>query len=224
MANLAALEQKLGYKFADIKLLKQALTHRSANIHNYERLEFVGDGILDYVIALNLYQKYLHLSEGELSKMRAALVNQDKLVELANQIGLGEYMFLGDGEEKSGGRSRPSILADSLEAIFAAINFDADFFAAKMVVETLYADNLMNAENLVLKDSKSILQEYLQARKFNPPEYRIVDLIGPDHDSVFQIECTIPELDLKMLAQGKSKKEASQVAATKILKLLNSKK
>src|SRR3990167_4034077 len=135
MANLHELQQKLAYKFTNIALLKQALTHKSYNARNYERLEFVGDGVLNYVIALMLYYKYPSLSEGELSKMRSALVNQEKLAEVATDLSLGGYLFLGDGEEKTNGRTRPSILADSLEAIFAAISLDSNFNSAKIVIE-----------------------------------------------------------------------------------------
>src|SRR5579862_4636561 len=127
MQDITELQQQLGYSFKDISLLKCALTHKSYGKPNYERLEFVGDGILDYVIALSLYHRYPDLSEGELSKVRAALVNQEALCQIAKQLNLGGYMLLGDGEIKSGGRSRASILADVLEAIFAAISLDANF-------------------------------------------------------------------------------------------------
>lgn len=217
MGSINQLQQALDYTFTDFLLLKRALTHRSLSRENYERLEFVGDGILDYVVALNLYQLYPHLSEGSLSKIRAALVNQDSLVELANSISLGDYLFLGDGEEKSSGRSRPSILADVLEAIFAAVSLDSSFLNAKKVIEKLYREKLINAEDLVLKDSKSLLQEYLQGHKINVPDYTVVELSGPDHASIFKVECIIPELDIKVLAQGRSKKEASQLVAEKVL-------
>lgn len=220
MLDLRYLQQKLNYSFTDVSLLRRALTHRSYGKPNYERLEFVGDGILDYVVALNLYQHYPNLSEGELSKIRAALVNQETLVELACMLELGEHLLLGDGEEKSGGRQRPSILADALEAIFAAISFDSSFEQARLVIEHLYQDKLVNAQKLILKDNKSVLQEYLQALKINVPNYNVVELSGPDHASTFKVECIIPELDVKVMAKGKSKKEASQLAAEKILQLI----
>lgn len=220
MSELATLEHSLGYCFENILLLKQALTHRSRSTTNYERLEFVGDGILDYVIALNIYEKYKHLAEGDLSKIRSALVNQDTLAEVAHSINLGKYLYIGDGEEKSGGRERPSILADSIEAIFAAISFDADFLHAKKVIEKLFEDKITNAETLILKDSKTTLQEYLQANKYNLPEYHIIDILGPDHDSIFQVKCVIKELNLAVEANGKSKKEASQNAAKELLKII----
>jgi len=215
--SLVKLQDSLGYFFKNIELLKQALTHRSSSKNNYERLEFLGDGILDHVIALNLYNKFNDLSEGELSKIRAALVNQDALVSIANKIHLGNYLLLGAGEEKSGGRQRDSILADSLEAIFAAVSLDSSYDNAKLVIEKLYAESLENIDQLITKDNKSILQEYLQKHKISVPTYEIIESIGPDHDSVFNVLCTIAELGIKTSAKGKSKKEASQIAALKIL-------
>lgn len=214
------LQQRLNYKFKNEELLKQALTHRSFCRNNYERLEFVGDGILNYVVALTLYKKYPNLSEGELSKIRSALVNQDCLAEIAIEVGLNQFLLLGDGEIKSGGSKRPSILADSLEAIFAAINIDAGFNDARRVIEGLYAEKLKNAESLIFKDSKSILQEFLQVRRIKVPEYNVIKLSGPDHDSVFHIQCEVPELGLMVVANGKTKKEASQAAAEEILNLI----
>lgn len=217
------LEQSLGYSFKNIDLLKQALTHRSKSNINYERLEFVGDGILDYVVALNIYERYQHLAEGDLSKIRSALVNQESLFEIAGEIHLGRYLLLGDGEAKSGGRNRPSILADSMEAIFAAISFDADFANAKKVIEKLFANKITHAEMLVLKDSKTLLQELVQANKYDLPEYHIIEILGPDHDSIFRVECVIKELNLRVEALGKSKKIASQNAAKEILSHLKKK-
>ncbi len=218
--DIHQLQVKINYTFKDLSLLKQALTHRSYGRYNYERLEFVGDGILDYVIALNLFNRYPDYSEGELSKMRAALVNQESLVEIAQLLDLGSYLFIGDGEEKSKGRSRHSILADCLEAIFAAISLDASFEVAKRVIEELYRVKLSNTDNLILKDSKSLLQEILQAKKVGVPDYRVIELTGPDHDTVFNVECVIHTLDIKVSAKGKTKKEASQLAAEKALQLV----
>lgn len=218
MKDLNSLEQVLNYHFKDIKLLEQALTHRSKSEINYERLEFVGDGILDYVIALNLFQKYPQLKEGDLSKIRAALVNQDSLAIIAKSINLNKFLCLGDGEEKSGGRDRESILADSLEAIFAAISLDSSAENARILIEKLFANKLVNASELLLKDGKSLLQEYLQGKKYNLPEYHIIDISGPDHNSTFTVECVIKELKLKVMATGKSKKDASGKAALLALK------
>ena len=221
MSDFATLERQLGYFFKNPELLKQALTHKSYGKHNYERLEFVGDGILDYVIALNLYHKYPDLAEGDLSKMRAALVNQTALVELAEHIGLGKYLLLGDGERKSGGCERASILADSMEAIFAAVSLDANVDSARGVREFLYKDKLGVADCASIQDSKSMLQEYLQGRQLNVPEYTVIKTTGPDHDGLFHVKCSILDLNVFVVAVGKSKKAASQLAAAEMLLKLN---
>lgn len=223
MPDINKLQEKLCYSFKNVDLLKQALTHRSYSKLNYERLEFVGDGILDYVVAINLYHKYPNVAEGDLSKMRAGLVNQDSLVAIAICLNLGSYLFLENGEEKTGGRGRPSILADSLEAIFAAICLDSDFQNAKVVIEQLYEIKFTTAETLLTKDSKSLLQEYLQEKKINVPSYNVIDSTGPDHNSVFKVECKVPELEIKVVAEGKTKKEAGRLAAEKILYLIKEK-
>lgn len=222
MANLANLELRLGYKFNNLNLLKQALTHRSYSKDNYERLEFVGDVILDLAISMQLYKRFPELPEGSLSKMRAALVNQDTLVSIATrQLELGDYLCLGDGEIKSGGKLRPSILADALEAILAAISFDSSLNVVNKLIDRLYQDHLVNCQQLLTKDSKSILQEYLQARRIPVPNYTIIDTKGPEHDNIFVVECIIPELAIQAKAYGKNKKEASQLVAEQILTILN---
>lgn len=220
MANFVELQELLAYQFNDISLLRQAVTHRSYGRPNNERLEFVGDGVLDYVIALNLYELYPGLSEGELSKMRAALVNQNGLVEIAEQLNLGQYLFLGDGELKSGGRERPSILADALEAILAAISLDSNFEKVKQVIERLFYYPLREQQSGKTKDYKTILQEYIQAKRYRLPIYEIIERIGPDHNMLFKVECYIEELGLKAQGSGKGKKQASQSAAHNLLNLL----
>ena len=220
MANYLDLQELLGYEFRDAGLLRQALTHRSYGRPNNERLEFLGDGILDYVIALNLYQLYPDLSEGELSKMRAGLVNQDGLVEIADQLNLGRYLFLGDGELKSGGRSRPSILADTLEAIFAAISLDSNSEKTRKVIERLFYYPLREEQGIRTRDFKTQLQEYIQAKRFHLPRYEIVLLTGPEHDMVFRIQGSIEELNLHAFGEGKGKKQASQNAAHNLLVML----
>jgi ribonuclease-3 len=224
MSDLIKLQEILDYKFNDMTLLRLALTHRSYSRQNNERLEFVGDGVLDYVIAMNLYHRYPHLAEGHLSKIRAALVNQNTLVEIAAKMDLGSYLFLGPGEERSGGRMRPSIIADCLEALFGAVAFDSNCIQAARVIELLFEEYLDNAEHLVTKDFKSILQEYVQSRKISLPIYETKGTDGPDHNSVFIVECIIPELGIKIPARGRSKKEASQVAAEKALAQIHSSK
>lgn len=220
MARYIDLQEMLKYDFTDVGLLRQALTHRSYGRPNNERLEFLGDGILDYVIALNLYQIYPDLSEGELSKMRANLVNQDGLVEIADQLDLGKYLFLGDGELKSGGRSRPSILADTLEAIFAAITLDSNFEKCRRVIERLFYYPLREQQGSRTKDYKTQLQEFIQAKRYRLPQYEIVSMTGPEHDTLFRIECNIEELNLQAYGEGKGKKQASQNAAHNMLAML----
>lgn len=222
MKKLQLLQQQLGYTFKNIALLKQALTHRSFAKDNNERLEFVGDGILDCVIALNLYLKFPELAEGELSKMRAALVNQDGLVEIGESLHLGEYLLLGDGELKSGGRQRPSIVADGVEAVFAAIFLDGGFECVRATIEKLFADKI-NRDALPLKDFKTQLQEVIQARHLNLPAYDIIETSGPEHEMVFKVECRLEALNLITVGVGKGKKQASQDAAYKLLQLLQEK-
>jgi len=217
MHDLTKLQKTLDYTFNDISLLKVALTHKSHSRRHNERFEFVGDSILDYVIAMNLFNKYPRFTEGHLAKARAALVNQETLFEIAIKIGLEQYMLLGKGEEKSGGRKRPSILADCLEAVFAAVAFDSSYIQVTRVIERLYAQYLDNAKNLLYKDYKSILQEYLQGRKMNLPSYELHRTEGPHHSMIFHVECIIPELEIKVTACGQNKKEASHVAAQKAL-------
>jgi ribonuclease-3 len=222
MRNLAKLQKLLDYTFNDISLLNLALTHKSYNRKNNERLEFVGDGILDHVIAVNLYNRFPNFAEGHLAKVRAALVSQGTLCEIAIKLDLGQHLLLGEGEKKSGGRNRPSILGDALEAVFAAISFDSSFLQITRVIERLYAEYLVDAENLIYKDFKSILQEYVQGRKMNLPVYELCKTEGPDHSMVFHVECIIPELDIKVVAQGRNKKEASLFAAQKALDQIKS--
>lgn len=215
-----SLSQNLDYDFNNVELLQQALTHKSFGKSNYERLEFVGDSILDYIISSYLYENYPQYSEGVLSQIRAALVNQDTLASIAREIHLGEFLHLGDGEQKSKGYDRPSILADSLEAIFAAINLDSTLAKSRDVILKLYEPHLKNLDKLITKDSKSLLQEYLQSQKIPVPNYTIKEVTGPDHDSIFNVKCSIPELGIEALAKGKSKKEASQIVAQKLLNMI----
>ncbi len=218
--NFKALENKIQYTFNDTKLLTIALTHRSYSRNNYERLEFLGDSLLDYNISLELYYLYPDLSEGELSKLRSALVNEQTLVEIANYLEIGNYLLLGDGEIKNNGRNRPSILADVVEALIAAVSIDGSVYAAQTVIKLLYKERLHNVLSYLNKDSKSLLQEYLQARKLEVPIYNIIESTGPLHDALFTIECEIRELNIKVTATGKTKKESSQNAATKMLQKL----
>ncbi|MBN3860538.1 ribonuclease III [Neisseriaceae bacterium PsAf] len=215
------LENNLHYTFKDKTLLEQALTHRSFSSSNNERLEFVGDSILNYSVAHMLFIKFPHLPEGDLSRIRASLVNQETLSEIAHEINLGHYLRLGQGELKTKGYQRPSILSDALEAIFAAISIDSDFLAAEQVIQHFYTSriNTLNPEHI--KDPKSLLQEKLQAQKIALPQYTIVEQSGEAHQQLFSIECSIPELNIKTTAKANSRKKAEQKAAHLALDKIN---
>lgn len=213
MPDLKKLQKNLNYLFKNPLLLKQALTHRSYAKDNYERLEFIGDGILNYVIGLNLYNFYPNFSEGQLSKIRATLVTEEILAKLANKLYLGDYLLLGEGELNNGGRNRPSILADALEAIFAAISFDSNFEQSKNIIESLYGNLINKVEELINNDSKTILQEYLQKLRLDLPVYEIVKREGPEHNIIFNVACKIEDLNINVCGEGNTKKEASQNAA-----------
>ncbi|KTC65485.1 ribonuclease III (plasmid) [Legionella adelaidensis] len=209
----------LQYTFKKEAYLKQALTHCSAGEKNYERLEFLGDSILSFVIATALYEKFPQESEGQLSRLRAFLVKGEMLAKIAVEINLGDYLFLGQGELKSGGFRRESILADSLEAIFAAIFLDGGLEEAKKVILHLFASRLANPHlNENLKDAKTQLQEYLQALKHQLPEYNLKNVEGDEHDQVFYVSCEVKSLKVKAEGKGSNRRRAEQEAAQKILK------
>ncbi|WP_207384273.1 ribonuclease III [Legionella yabuuchiae] len=218
--NLQPLCRKLGYSFKNISHLKQALTHCSAGAVNYERLEFLGDSILSFVIANALYNKFTDKSEGELSRLRAYLVKGEMLAEVALEINLGDYLYLGQGELKSGGFRRASILADSLEAVFAAVFLDGGMEPCQTVILNLFKTRL-DDEGLHdnLKDPKTQLQEFLQAKKFPLPNYTLLKIEGEEHNQVFHIHCEIPDLNLTTLGKGPSRRKAEQRAAKEVLKL-----
>ncbi|MDP2135243.1 MAG: ribonuclease III, partial [Sulfuritalea sp.] len=191
------LEAALGHAFGRPELLRQALTHRSFGALHNERLEFLGDSILNCVIAGALYQKFSALKEGELSRLRASLVRQETLAEIAHGLGIGELLQLGEGELKSGGTRRPSILADALEAIFGAIYVDAGFDAVRAVIERLYQPALARIDpNDAGKDPKTALQEILQGRHLPLPRYTLLATSGEAHAQQFEIECVIAELGI----------------------------
>lgn len=211
----------LGHRFADQKLLRTALTHRSFGTPNNERLEFLGDGILDCVIAAALYKRFPELPEGDLSRLRANLVRQDTLHQLALGLNIGAALRLGEGELKSGGAQRPSILADALEALFGAIYLDAGFEAAADVVVRLYAPLLAALQpGKVSKDAKTGLQEWLQGRKKALPRYRVIEATGAAHEQSFAVACEIDDPPLRTLGQGSSRRIAEQNAAEQALKAL----
>lgn len=221
--NLKRLCRRLNYTFQTPAYLKQALTHCSAGNKNNERLEFLGDSILSFVIANALYELFPEESEGQLSRLRASLVKGDMLAEIALELELGDYLVLGQGELKSGGFRRASILADALEAIFAAIFLDNGLPACKDVIIQLYSTRLQDKNlNNNLKDAKTKLQEYLQAGKFELPIYTLVKVEGDEHDQVFYIECKTLDLNISTQGHGGNRRKAEQHAASLLLeKIVN---
>jgi ribonuclease-3 len=219
--NPAKLTAALGHDFADRTLLKTALTHRSFGVPNNERLEFIGDGVLNCVIAVALFKRYPDLPEGDLSRMRANLVRQDALHRLALMLKLGDALRLGEGELKSGGSQRPSILADALEALIGAIYLDAGFETARTVIARLYLplfDELSSGP--VTKDAKTSLQEWLQGRKRPLPRYQLIEASGAAHEQRFAVACEIDNPPLRTIGEGSSRRLAEQAAAAGALKAL----
>lgn len=212
--NEQLLQKKLGYQFKNAALMQQALTHRShSTIHN-ERLEFLGDSILNCVIASILFETFSVIDEGDLSRVRANLVKQQALYEVAQRIELSQFLRLGEGELKSGGFRRPSILADTLEALFGAIFLDAGFDIVREVIRTLYKPVLTSVDPLTLgKDAKTLLQEFLQSKKIALPLYNVVATHGAAHNQEFEIECLVPKLEIQVFGAGGSRRAGEQAAA-----------
>ena len=205
---------RIGYQFDNTELLQQALTHRSYGASHNERLEFLGDSVLNCVIAAELFRLFPGLAEGDLSRLRASLVNQQSLHEIALQIELGTQLLLGEGELKSGGTHRPSILADALEALIGAVFLDGGFEAARGTVLYLFDHPLKSSNPLTLgKDAKTQLQEFLQARRIPLPQYSVVTTAGEAHEQTFCVECVIPELKIRTQGKGPSRRSAEQIAA-----------
>jgi len=210
----AVLCNQLGYVFKQPQLLYRALTHRSYAPEHNERLEFLGDSILGCVIAKYLYSNYPQLSEGELSRLRSNLIKEDTLAILAQQLDLGSYLKLGEGERKSGGFRRPSILADAMEALFGAVLLDSGFADAEKVVLGLFVPYLAQVDVQTLgKDAKTLLQEYLQGKHIPLPAYSIIATQGEAHAQSFQVECAIPALKISARGAGSSRRNAEQQAA-----------
>ena len=219
--NSAKLTAALGHAFADRTLLRTALTHRSFGVPNNERLEFIGDGVLNCVIAVALFKRYPDMPEGDLSRLRANLVRQDSLHRLALALNLGEALRLGEGELKSGGAQRPSILADALEALIGAIYLDAGFETAQKAIAKLYLplfDELSSGP--VTKDAKTSLQEWLQGRKKPLPRYQVIEASGAAHEQRFVVACEIDNPPLRTTGEGGSRRLAEQAAAAAALKVL----
>jgi ribonuclease-3 len=220
MVTLPLLKE-LHYSFTDKSLLQTALTHRSYGLPHNERLEFLGDGVLNFAVAAQLFDRFPELPEGDLSRLRAHLVRQESLYRLAQNLNLGGYLRLGEGELKSGGQCRPSMLADSLEAIFGAIYLDGGFECAHAVIARQYApilDTLQPGE--ILKDAKTRLQEWLQGRKKPLPQYVLVETTGAAHDQRFQVACVIDNPVIRCVGTGTSRRLAEQAAAEYALKVL----
>ncbi|MGE4125328.1 MAG: ribonuclease III [Pusillimonas sp.] len=221
MTALTALESALDYRFSDPALLVQAVTHRSHNSRHNERFEFLGDSILNFVVAALLFQQFQKVDEGDLSRLRANLVKQSALADIAQGLNLSNYLRLGEGELKSGGFRRPSILADALEAIFGAVFLDGGFDSARAVITRLYAPLLAEVDPKTLgKDPKTLLQELLQGRRLDLPQYTVIATRGAAHSQMFDVECAVPTLDLKVIASGSSRRAAEQLAATEIITLI----
>jgi len=214
MINDTLLQNKLGHVFNNVSLLRQAITHRSHSILHNERLEFLGDSVLNCVVASLLFEKYNKIDEGDLSRLRANLVKQQSLYEIALRLELAQFLRLGEGELKSGGFRRPSILADTLEALFGAIFLDAGFNAARDVIFGLYMPILETVDPATLgKDAKTLLQEYLQSKKIALPVYTVAATHGAAHSQEFEVECSIPKLEIQVFGTGGSRRAGEQAAA-----------
>ncbi|MCH7821581.1 MAG: ribonuclease III [Proteobacteria bacterium] len=212
------LKKTLDYRFSDIRLLQQALTHRSVPGDNNERLEFLGDAVLDFVISEVVFRSHANAPEGDLSRLRASLVKDTSLAELALGLGLGEHLILGSGERKTGGHRRESILADALEAIFGAVYMDAGFDAARTVVERAFGDRLYDMPSAEdLRDPKTQLQEWLQARGLGLPKYVLVNVTGKAHRQRFEVSCSINDCEIKTSGSGKTRRNAEQESAQRML-------
>lgn len=212
------LEKCIHYTFSNTELLQNALTHRSFSNKNNERLEFLGDSILNFIIADQLYIRFAKLAEGDLSRLRAQLVKESTLAEIASSLEIGNLLYLGEGELKSAGWRRPSILADAFEAIVGAIYLDSSFIAAQNVVAQLFQEKLENINPKIIdKDAKSMLQEYLQSKKNELPNYEVVAIEGEAHAQTFKVQCTIPKFNIIMLGEGNSRRAAEQQAAERAL-------
>lgn len=212
--KLDALSKQLGHTFRHPGLLQRALTHCSHSVTHNERLEFLGDSVLNCVIAKYLYDTHTDLAEGVLSRQRSNLVNQQTLVTLAQQLQLGEMLLLGEGERKSAGFRRPSILADAMEAIFGAVFVDGGFSATEQVILNLYVPLIAQADEQAMgKDYKTLLQEFLQSKRLALPKYTVIATQGEAHAQIFKVACDIAQLNISTLGEGVSRRSAEQVAA-----------
>ena len=216
--RIDALQQRTGYRFSDTRLLTRALTHRSFGADHNERLEFLGDAVLSLVISSLLFERFAGSDEGDLTRVRAHLVREDSLHRMALQLGLPDMLHLGEGEARGGGAQRASILADALEALIGATFQDGGFEAARAVVQRLFGEIIETTDlSSWSKDAKTELQEWLQARRLPVPSYRISATRGQAHAQTFEVECTVPALNLAESGEGRSRRVAEQEAAGRML-------
>lgn len=222
---LASLQSRLQHQFSDPSLLQRAVTHRSFSAEHNERLEFLGDSVLNLAVSTLLYRRLQAQSEGDLSRVRANLVKEGTLHQLAKDLRLDQVLHLGEGEARSGGHQRPSILADALEAVIGAVYLDAGYAAAEALVLRLYEAVEINPQmQAAAKDAKTALQEWLQGRKMQLPQYRVVGTAGVAHRQTFEVECAIAELALAQRGSGTSRRAAEQSAAAAMLATLKAPK
>jgi len=218
---MKTLMKSIGYSFKQLHLLNTALTHRSKDIENNERLEFLGDAVLGFVITAQLFRQFPYAREGELSRLRANLVNESSLAEIAVKFNLSDHLRLGLGELKSGGMRRKSILADALEAIIGAIYLDSDILTCEKIVLQWFEERLNNLGKIeAQKDPKSRLQEYLQSRQLSLPVYTVVSTTGESHAQQFEVSCEVEGFDYSALGKGSSRRAAEQMAAEDFLRWL----
>ena len=218
---LSWLANTLDYRFDDERLFEQALTHRSSPGASNERLEFLGDAVLDFAVSEVVYAAMPEADEGDLSRLRASLVKDTSLAELAAGLGLGEHLILGSGERKSGGHRRESILADALEALFGAVFLDAGYEASRKIIEKAFGDRLLELPDpRDLRDPKTRLQEWLQARALGLPDYELANVSGEAHRQEFEVRCTVSGGQFQTSGDGRSRRNAEQAAAERMLTVL----
>jgi ribonuclease-3 len=221
MARLDALQAALDYRYRNPALLEQALTHRSHGVPHNERLEFLGDSVLNFIVSSLLFNEHAEMDEGDLSRVRANLVKQSALADIAQTLSLSDYLRLGEGELKSGGFRRPSILADALEAIFGALYLDGGYAEVSRVIERLYRPILSHIDVRTFgKDPKTLLQEIMQGRGLDLPHYEVVSTRGAAHNQTFDVVCAAAQLDIQVQASGSSRRAAEQAAASQVIALV----
>lgn len=219
--KLLKLSKLLGYSFNKLTLLAEAITHRSTGSDHNERLEFLGDSLLNFTIAADLFSRFPRAKEGELTRMRARLVREETLAEIARDLKLGDFIQLGPGEKKSGGHTRASILADTLEAIIAAIFLDSNILECQQRILSWYEERLKNlVPESSEKDSKTLLQEYLQSKRYPLPEYQVLEISGDAHDPTFKVQCTVSLINEPIIGIAPSRRKAEQMAAQLTLKTI----